>query len=163
MGLLDNKDRLGALLLLVFAVVYLRFAWVLPLDPTATDESFTARTLPVGLALTSIVFSLIQLFAKNAAGADPRISSAVRGFRWQPMLLLLASMAIYSLAFDFLGFIAASFLFLLSGFLILGERRLLLASLVSAGMVVFLWLMLTQAFGLYLDNGDLYRLVAGEA
>ena len=49
MYLLNNKDRVGSLLILVFAIVYLKYALDLPLDPTAGDDSFNARTLPVGL------------------------------------------------------------------------------------------------------------------
>ena len=128
MRVLDNKDRIGALLLLSFSVTYLRYAWVLPLDPTATDSSFTARTLPMGLAAMAILFSLIQLATSFRPRPDSRISDSVRGFRWRPTLLLLVAMAGYSLLFDTLGFVLASFIFLLLGFLILGERRLLLSA-----------------------------------
>lgn len=161
MRVLDNKDRVGALLLLTFSVTYLRYAWVLPLDPTATDSSFTARTLPIGLAAMAILFSLIQLATSFRQRADSRISDSVRGFRWRPTLLLLVAMTGYSLLFDTLGFALGSFIFLLLGFLILGERRLLLSAGVAAGLVGFLWVLLTQAFGLYLDSGDLYRLLVG--
>ena len=162
MRILDNKDRVGGLLLLAFSLAYLRYAWVLPLDPTAVDESFTPRTLPIGLAAVAILFSLIQLALSTRAENDARISAAVRGFKWKPMLLLVAVMAVYSLVFDVLGFAPSSFLFLLLGFLILGERRILLSAAVAAGLVLFLWLMLTQVFGLYLDPGDLYRLLLGD-
>ena len=163
MRVLDNKDRIGALLLLTFSVTYLRYAWVLPLDPTATDSSFTARTLPIGLAGMAIFFSLIQLVTSLRPRVDSSISDSVRGFRWRPTLLLLVSMAGYSLLFDTLGFVLASFIFLLLGFLILGERRFLLSAGVAAALVGFLWVLLTQAFGLYLDSGDLYRLLVGTA
>ena len=161
MGILDNKDRVGGLLLLAFSVAYLRYAWVLPLDPTATDESFTARTLPIGLAVTAILFSLVQLSLSAHAKTDARISDAVRGFNWKPMLSLVAVMAVYSAVFDTLGFALSSFLFLQFGFLILGERRFLLSGAVAAGLVTFLWVMLTQVFGLYLDSGELYRMLFG--
>ena len=162
MGVLDNKDRAGALLILAFSMVYLRYALVLPLDPTATDESFNARTLPTGLAIAAILFSLVQLALPSRA-TDVRISSAVKGFNWKPMLLLIVAMGVYSLVFDALGFALSSFLFLQVGFLILGERRYLLSAAVAAGLVTFLWVILTQVFGLYLDAGDLYRLIAGPA
>ncbi|MEM7502784.1 MAG: tripartite tricarboxylate transporter TctB family protein [Pseudomonadota bacterium] len=161
MRVLDNKDRIGALLLLTFSVTYLRYAWVLPLDPTATDSSFTARTLPIGLAGMAIFFSLIQLATSLRPRPDSSISDSVRGFRWRPTVLLVSAMAGYALLFEKLGFILGSFLFLLLGFLILGERRLLLSAAVAAGLVGFLWVLLTQAFGLYLDSGDLYRLLIG--
>ena len=162
MQILDNKDRVGGLLLLAFSVAYLRYAWVLPLDPTATSGSFTPRTLPIGLAVAAILFSLIQLLLSTRVKSDSRISTAVKGYKWKPMLLLVAVMTVYSLVFDLLGFLLSSFLFLQLGFLILGERRILLSAGIAAGLVFFLWAMLTQVFGLYLDVGDLYRTLFGE-
>lgn len=163
MRLLDNKDRIGSLLVLAFSVVYLRFALVLPLDPTAGIESFTPRTLPIGLSVSAILFSLVQLSISFGQGSEDRVSEAVRGFNWRPTLLLILVMGIYALVFDVLGFLVSSFLFLLTGFLILGERRLLLSAAIASSLVLLLWAILTQLFGLYLDAGDLYRLIAGSA
>lgn len=160
MQILDNKDRLGALLVLVFSLVYLRYALVIPLDPTAS-ESFTPRTLPVGLAIAAIVVSFVQLALSARSNPHARITDAVRGFRWKPTLGLLALMTAYSLAFEWLGFVIASFLFLLSGFLILGERRIVRSVAVAAVLVAVLWLMLSRVFGLYLDSGELLRLLPG--
>lgn len=163
MRVLNNKDRAGSLLLLAFSLAYLRFALVLPLDPTAGVESFSARTLPVGLAIATILFSILQLFLSARAPGEASISAAVRGFNWRPTLLLILTMGVYSLVFDLLGFIVSSYLFLQTGFLILGERRLLLSAAIAALLVFFLWFTLTQVFGLFLDAGDLYRFVVGQA
>lgn len=163
MNLLNHKDRIGSLLILVFSIAYLKYALNLPLDPTAGDESFNARTLPVGLSIAAISFALMELIASFRRAGDNRINAAVKGFSWVPTLLLVLSMAIYALVFDTLGFILSSYLFLQSGFLILGERRFLLSSLIALALVMFLWSMLTQAFGIYLDTGDLYRFIAGLA
>jgi len=161
MYLLNNKDRFGSLLLLAFSFVYLRYALDLPIDPTAGDESFSARTLPVGLSVAAIAFALAELFLSTRRANDCRISEAVDGFRWGPTLLLVLLMGLYSFVFDTLGFILSSYLFLQFGFLILGERRVLLSVIVAVSLVIFLWLMLTQVFGIYLDPGDLYRFLAG--
>ena len=78
MRVLDNKDRVGGLLLLAFSVAYLRYAWVLPVDPTAADEAFSAKTLPIGLAVTATV-GVAVYFVGEADGAGPaseRTSSA---------------------------------------------------------------------------------------
>ena len=119
MQLLDNKERVGSLLVLAFALIYLRYALVLPLDPSAGDTAFTARTLPVGLSIGTIVFAVIQLLMSTRKGdEDQRISTAVAGFNWRPMLLLVLLMGVYSLVFELLGFIVSSFLFLQLGFLV---------------------------------------------
>ncbi len=163
MRFIDNKDRLGSLLILAFSIIYLRYALVLPLDPTAGVESFTPRTLPIGLSVSAILCALLQISLSARQGAENRVSSAVQRFAWTPTLLLIATMAVYVAVFEFLGFAFSSFLFLLSGFLILGERRFLLSAGVAASLVLFLWAILTQLFGLYLDAGDLHRLVFGAA
>ena len=161
MQLLDNKDRIGSLLILAFSVAYLRLPLGLPVDPIAGEDVVSASTLPVGLASAAILFSFVQLFLSRRTGDGARVSEAVSDFNWRPALLLLIAMAVYAALFDVLGFILSSASFLFLGFLILGERRMLLGAGVAALLVLSLWGILTQAFGLYLDPGDLYRFIAG--
>lgn len=154
---LDDKDRLGSLLVLAFTIPYLRYALVLPLDPLAGEETFSAATLPVGLAALAICLAFVQLLL-SARGADERrISEAVRGFRWKPAMLLVVAMTAYALLFEVLGFALASFAFLVSAFLVLGERRLWLTVSVAAGLVLFLWAVLTLGFSLQLEAGAVAR------
>ncbi len=158
MAWFDNRNRIGALLLLAFALAYLRQAFSIPLDPTAS-EAFTPRTLPMGLASAMIVLALVLLLLPRA-GSDGLVAS-LRGFRWAPASGLVVLMLLYSLSFAYLGFAIASFLFLMLGFRVLGETRLVVGAAIAGGLVVFLWTLLTQAFGLYIDNGALLRLVFG--
>lgn len=156
----DNGNRIGALLLLVFAIAYLRQAFSIPLDPTAS-EAFTPRTLPIGLASAMIVLACVQLLLPQA-GSEGLVAS-LRGFRWRPAAALVVLMLAYALGFAWLGFAVASFLFLLLGFRALGETRLVVGVAIAGGLVLFLWVMLTQAFGLYIDNGALLRWLVGRA
>ncbi len=158
MAWFDNRNRIGALLLLAFALAYLRQAFSIPLDPTAS-EAFTPRTLPIGLASAMIVLALVQLLLPRA-GSDGLVAS-LRGFRWAPASGLVVLMLLYSLSFAYLGFAIASFLFLMLGFRVLGETRLVVGAAIAGGLVVFLWTLLTQAFGLYIDNGALLRWLSG--
>ena len=158
-GLIDNKQRVGALLLLAFSVAYLRQAMSIPVDPTGSHEVFSARTLPIGLAAATILLSLLQLVLPVAG--DEKIRAAVRGLSWRPAVLLILLMAAYALLFDVLGFVLASVLFLQGGSMILGERRWLRSVAVSVGLVVFMWVVLSVVFGLYLDNGAIFRALTG--
>ncbi len=158
MAWFDNRNRIGALLLLAFALAYLRQAFSIPLDPTAS-EAFTPRTLPMGLASAMIVLALVLLLLPRA-GSDGLVAS-LRGFRWAPASGLVVLMLLYSLSFAYLGFAIASFLFLMLGFRVLGETRLVVGAAIAGGLVVFLWTLLTQAFGLYIDNGALLRWLSG--
>lgn len=158
-GILDDKNRIGALLLLAFSLAYLRQALIIPLDPAAADVVFTAKTLPIGLAAATILLSFVRIVAPTGPDAQACISDTIKGFRWRPMLLLTLLMAAYAMTFDWLGFLLGSTLFLLTGFLILGERRLFRSIAVSSGLVVLMWAMLTQVFDLYLDSGALFRAI----
>ncbi len=162
MYLIDNKNRVGSLLILLFSLSYLSEALELPVDLTAGGEFFTSRTLPVGLALASIAFALIQLLLPSAGTPEETITDSVEAFRWRPAVLLVLLMTVYAMSFQFLGFSLASALFLFLGFVVLGERRFLHAALLAVGMVVFLWALLTQVFGLYLDNGRLLAMIGGQ-
>ncbi|MDG1773582.1 MAG: tripartite tricarboxylate transporter TctB family protein [Oceanicoccus sp.] len=157
--MIDNKDKVGAALLLVFALFYFRYSFDIPADPTAVGEFFTPRTLPTGLAILTIICSLVQLFMPANDSENLSIRDAVAGYQWKPMILLTSLMVVYSLSFSFLGFILATLLFLCIGFIILGEKRLMLCFSIAAGLVLFMWGMLTQLFGLYLDDGSLYRII----
>lgn len=166
-NLLDNKDKFGALLILAFALFYLRYIFDIQVDPAAGNEFFTPRTLPFGLAVLTILLSIVQLCMPVSAtvGSDDQASirASVESFQWRPAILLILLMLVYSLLFKFLGFVIATFLFLASGFFILGERRALVVGMVAGGLVAFMWLLLTQLFNLYLDSGTLMAYLVGAA
>lgn len=153
----DNKERLGALILLVFSLIYLRSSMDIPMDPFDLEVGFTSRTLPIFLSAGAIIISiLLVLFSVFDSETRP-VSDEFRHIGWKPMLALILLMAVYVTTFNYLGFVIASILFLQIAFMLLGERRLLLSACISVGLILFLWLILTQVFGLYLDSGMLYR------
>ena len=161
MNLLNNKDKLGSILILVFALAYLVSAFDIPIEESFANEIFSARTLPIFLAIITIAVCLFQIAMADRGSPDETIADAVAGFRWRPCLLLTGLMLLYGLTFEFFGFFAGTFLFLFAGFSILKEKRFLLSAAVSAGVATFMWAVLTQLFDIFLDPGDLYRLVAG--
>ena len=161
MRFLNNKDKLGSSILLLFALMYLNATFKIPIDQIIAVDIFTARTLPVFLSIITIVVCLFQMFVPASGAADETISEAVAGFQWKPCLLLTGSMLVYGLTFKFLGFLVGTILFLFVGFVILKEKRFLLSAAVSGGVAVFMWVVLTQMFDIYLDSGDLYRLLVG--
>jgi len=162
MKFLNDKDRVGCSFILVFALVYFYASFDIPLSTLPGNEVFTARTLPMYLSILTIGFCLLRIFYPERKEAGDTIAAAVRSFRWRPFALLSGLMLAYSLSFKFLGFGIATVLFLFAGFYILKERRLWLSFLVAAGLTLFMWLILTQLFDIYLDNGDLYRILTGE-
>ena len=161
MNFLDNKDKLGSGLILLFALGYLNATFDIPIDRMIAVEIFTARTLPTFLSIITIAVCLVLIFIPASGAADETISDAIAGFQWKPCLLLTGSMLLYSLTFKFFGFLVGTFLFLFIGFAVLKEKRYRLSAAVSGGVAVFMWAVLTQLFDIYLDSGDLYRLLVG--
>lgn len=161
MKFINDKDRVGCSFILVFALVYFYASFDIPLSTLPGNEVFTARTLPMYLSILTIIFCLLRMFFPDNQEDGDSIVAAVKNFRWRPFFWLSGLMLGYSLSFKFLGFGMATVLFLFTGFYILKERRLWLSFLVAAGLTLFMWLILTQLFDIYLDNGDLYRLLKG--
>ena len=160
MSFLNNKDRVGSSFILLAALLYLQAAFDIPVNQVLGDEVFTARTIPISLSLLTIFVCLIQMFLPAKATADETISETIAGFHWQPCLLLTVLMLVFSLTFNYFGFLISTFLFLFIGISMLKEKRYLLSAAVSAGVALFMWLILTQAFEIYLDSGGLYRSLA---
>ena len=153
----DNKDRLGAFILLVFSLIYLRSSMDIPLDPFDLEVGFTSRSLPIFLSVSAIFISILLVFFSVFDSEAKPVSDELSHIGWKPMLALILLMAVYVTTFNYLGFVLASVLFLQIAFMLLGERRLLLSVCVSLGLILLLWFILTQIFGLYLDSGMLYR------
>jgi putative tricarboxylic transport membrane protein len=159
MNYLQNRDRLGAFLLLIFSLFYLRSAFLIPVDPFDAELGFTSKTLPIALAACAILVSTLLLFIPASDGDSAKLADVVRHYRWKPMLALILLMGIYAAVFSYLGFVVASVLFLQAAFFVLGERRFLVSVSISVGLVMFLWFSLTRVFGLYLDNGALFSAI----
>ena len=153
----DNKDRVGASLILAFSLFYLRSSLSIPVDSFDAEIGFTSKTLPILLGSCAFAISLLLFFISYLQPEGESISEGARDYKVKPVLGLILLMAAYVALFSYLGFVLASALFLQSAFFLLGERRLLVSVSVSLGLVLFLWLLLTQVFGLYLDGGTLYR------
>ena len=162
MRFFDDKERLGTSILLIFSVFYLRHALEISVDPFDMQFGFTSKTLPIFLATTAILVSLYLLFLSFFRARKESLLATVGNLNWIPMLSLIMLMAIYIAVFDYLGFLLSNVLFLLSGFFLLGERRLILSISISLGLVIGLWLLLTQVFGLYLDSGSFYHALRGQ-
>lgn len=158
---LDDKTRLGSLILLLFCGAFLLSSLAIPVDPTFAEHGFSARTLPLALALSGMVCALAQLCLAPGGRRRERLSPQLRRGNWARLGALIVCLLAYALSFTWLGFLAGGALFLMAGFFILGERRVLFAGAVALGLSGGLWLLLSQGFGLYLDPGELYRMVGG--
>lgn len=139
-----TNDRIGALFMLAFSVGYGALSLQIPLLPFQRAAAFTARTGPEALSVMGIVLSLLLLIRP---GSDAR--PAVGGFNWLTGAIMCGLMLVYAATVRPLGFIPATTIFLLGGFLALGERRPLVLIGASVPIVVGFWALMAEGLDVY--------------
>ncbi|MEM6711389.1 MAG: tripartite tricarboxylate transporter TctB family protein [Pseudomonadota bacterium] len=139
-----SRDRVGALILLVFFVAYGYVSTKITLLPFQLNQAFTARTAPQFLTVAGIVLALFLLVKPG----DPRPVDT-KGMTFTRIALLCGLMIFYGFTVRFLGFLIATNIFLIGGFWVMGERRLLVMLGASLPVVVGFWLLMTQALDVF--------------
>lgn len=154
------REKIGALLLLLFSMAYGLLAFKIPLSFLAKQEFFTSRTMPYSLAVLGIVLSLAILILPTV---DPQgkqtLREETRGMEWSKAVLLIVAMIVYGLTMKWLGFMLASILFLMAGFYVLGERRFKKMALVAIPLVILLWFVMSTLLGVYIAPGEVFYLL----
>lgn len=155
-----NKDRVGALIFLAISVAYGLLAFKIPLTFIAKEESFNARTLPFALAVVGVTLSvLMMVLPSKKAGAKIPFYRAFQGLDWFRVGLLVGIMILYGITLKFLGFVISSIIFLILGFLILGERRIWMLLVGSIPLVLFIWLLMSRVLGMYIAPGEIFYML----
>jgi putative tricarboxylic transport membrane protein len=152
-----NNSRVVGILFLALFAAYGYLIDDIPLDFWSEEELFNARSLPYLIAAAGILVSLLLIIMPSPE-TDWR---SWRTLDWIPAALLLVTMSIYGLVFEYLGFVISTILFLIISFVILGERRGAFMLLGSVPLVLGFWLLM-DFLGIYLDPGELF-LVLSEA
>jgi len=146
MNWLNYRDRIGALLMLVFSLGYLSQIDNIRLLPFLQGGAFTPRTLPYVLAGLGIILSLLLLFKKPPAD-DDGITHWKQLHLGQAFLLCLA-MVIYGLTVRPLGFVFTTTLFLIAGFIIMGERNWKILLGASLPIAFSFWYLMDQVLNI---------------
>jgi putative tricarboxylic transport membrane protein len=139
-----SKDRIGALFLLAFSLAYGALTFRIPLLPFQAGAAFTAKTMPEALAVLGTLLSL-ALLVKPSSHGRPEVA----GFHWRRAALFCLIMVVYGLTVRPLGFLVSTSLFLMAGFMILGERRPLVILGASVPIVVLFWALMTQVLDVF--------------
>ncbi len=143
-----NSSRIGGILFLLLSGCYGYFAGEIPLDFWSEQEPFNARSMPGFIAIAGIVVSIL-LIAAPSAKTD---WGQLQHMNWRPAALLLVMMSVYGLAFEYLGFVVSTIVFLIVSFIVLGERRVAPMVLVAIPLVGGFWLIL-KLLGIHLETG----------
>ena len=155
-----SKNRLGALVILVFSVGYGYLALDLPSIPSFED-AIDPSSLPIALSIVGVVISmLIFLIPAESPSIVTTALSAIKPRNLCRVGGLLALMIAYGTAMNPLGFLISTVFFLVTGFWIMGERKPKTILIISIVTAFLFWLSLTQFLDIYLDSGIVGRLVS---
>lgn len=121
-----STDRKIAILLAVFAVIYLILSYQLPKFPYAIVDS---DVLPKGLGFLLLVLSII-LFIQNNTGSGS-LKNQRNGKEVKVLLLIFLFVFLYILWLEWLGFVIVTIFFLIGTTRLLGYRKWGLNILVS--------------------------------
>lgn len=147
-------DRAIALFFMLVSLLYGYSAWFIMdarIPPFMVQNPVWPSSFPKMLAIGGIFFSLLVLISPHR----PRDESDIDLSRWAEYnygqaIGLLALMTAYALLLLPLGFLAATFLFLMLGSLILGERRWVPMILASGIASVGIWYLVQEVLGVFL-------------
>jgi putative tricarboxylic transport membrane protein len=147
-----RQHIVATLVLFVAFAAYGYHALQIPLFPGQELEPFRPRTMPVLLAAAGLLLGAIRVF-KLARGEGTEGSLGLTGLDWAPAAWLCAAMLGYGFLMNPLGFVVATTLFLLAGFVILGERRRSVLLFLPVAFSTAFFLVMTEGLGLYLATG----------
>jgi putative tricarboxylic transport membrane protein len=148
------SSKVGGFIFAALFVLYLLFTGDILLDFWAEEESFHARTFPYLIGFTGLLVSLILIAAPGVAPPIEKIPT----HQLIPAVALVALILLYGLVLEYIGFLLSSFLMLVAGFALLGERspaRILGTAAILVGG--FWWLM--SLLDIYLSRGMLFETI----
>jgi len=123
------------------------------LPPILQRNPVWPSSFPKILSVIGIIGAVTVLL--NLEKSDKQIGDDVDIANWRKYkvfdaLVLIGGMIVYALTLRALGFLAATFLFLSLGSVLLGERRFLLLILVSALASYGIWYLVDSVLGIYM-------------
>ena len=149
-------DRWLALLIALIFLIYGYTAFFQMdglLPPILQRNPVWPSTFPKILSVIGVIGAVAVLV--NIEKSDKQIGDDIDMSNWQrykvfDALALIAGMIVYALTLRALGFLAATFLFLSLGAVLLGERRFLLLILVSGLASYSIWYLVDSVLGIYM-------------
>ena len=144
---------------LVFVLIFLIYGYTAffgmdhLLAPIMRRNPVWPSTFPKILSVSGLIISMVVLLnfekTSNVIGDDMSLSKW-RQYKLLDAVLLILGMIFYAVFLRNLGFIAATFLFLFLGGVLLGERRYLLSLVISAISSYGVWYLVDSVLGIYM-------------
>ena len=146
-------DRIGLCINFFNLWIYSFFGMDHLLAPIMRRNPVWPSTFPKILSVSGLIISMVVLLnfekSSNVIGDDMSLSKW-RQYKLLDALLLILGMIFYAVFLRNLGFIAATFLFLFLGGVLLGERRYLLSLIISGASSYGIWYLVDSVLGIYM-------------
>ncbi len=148
-----TRDRIAALLFLAFSIAYGLQAQTIELYFGAEADPLNARTFPTALAWIGGAFALL-LLVSPARAAEVSIADLL-ALDWARLAALCVLMVGYGLTIQSVGFFVSTSVFLIAGYLLLGERRPMALLAGSLPVAAALQWILHGLLGIYIADPTL--------
>lgn len=157
-----TKNRIGSIFFLLFSSFYFYRVFSIKKMPGSQFEIMTAATFPYYIALTGIAISIILLILSFVEKDQAKLSlQYLKSLDFKTAIYFVLAMFFYGFMMKASGFIIATALFLIIGFLILKEKNLKRVLIISITVSVGFYLLLNNVMGVYIDAGDLINNIFG--
>jgi putative tricarboxylic transport membrane protein len=149
-----SLERSLALFFLTISIIYGYTSFFIidvSLPPFAKMSPVWPSSFPKVLSAMGVVLGFFLVFSKPSANTKTEIDlKHLQSYSWVPAFALLGMMVAYALLLRPMGFIVSTFSFLVIGSMVLGERKLLLLSIVSLIGSGGIWYLVQEVLGIYL-------------
>ena len=149
-----SLERSLALFFLTLSIIYSYTAFFVmdaALLPFAKMSPIWPSSFPKIVSIASILLGLSLVLSKPNPDQSSDIDmQTIQQYQWKPALGLLAMMVAYALLLRTIGFIIATFSFLIAGSAILGERKFPLLIIIALVCTLGIWYLVQQVLGIYL-------------
>jgi len=157
------KNTIGSLFFLAFSIFYFINVFSIKKMPGGQFEVMTASTFPYYIGLAGIIISVLILIFSFIEKNEESLSMAyLRTLDFKTTMYFIAAMLFYGFTIRSLGFIIATTIFLLIGFVLLKERNIKRILLISVGVSVGFYLLLNNVLGVYIDPGMIAEYFLGD-
>lgn len=146
-------ERWIALVFLTLSLVYGLAAYRYPLLPFERNMVFLPNTLPMALCVLGVIVSLIILFSprQSPENSASETLDSIKTFEIAKTLSLIGAMLAYALLLRPLGFLGATFCFIVGSSILLGERRFIVLLPIATGAALGVWYLVQQTLGIFLS------------
>lgn len=144
---------------LVFALIFLIYGYTAffgmdhLLAPIMKKNPVWPSSFPKILSVAGLIISMVvflNLEKPSQSIGDDMLLSKWRQYRLLDAVIFIFGMIFYAMFLRDFGFLAATFLFLFLGGVLLGERRYLLSLIISGASSYGIWYLVDSVLGIYM-------------